>query len=255
MNITDDEILPVERLNAGPGVVAATTWRGDSINAADNYSGFSLCHYTGDAPDHYESCRRRLARWCGVSQEFIIVPRQTHSTDVTVISDPSAVVENTDAVITALPGIVIGINTADCVPVLLNDSAKRIIGAVHAGWRGAIGGIVGEAVKAMISLGSDPGDIYATMGPCIGVECFEVGEEVAMLFPQECVTRTSGQRPHIDLAKYITGQLVTAGVPAAHISQPPACTRCNPEHYFSARAHGIASGRNFTFIMLTLMQR
>ena len=136
------------------------------------------------------------------------------------------------------------------MPVVFNDPVAGVIGVAHAGWRGALGGITDAAIEAMVAAGATPHDIRAAMGPCICVSCFEVGEEVASLFPEEVVVR-DGVKPHVDLPRYVRNRLLASGLTDANIAMPRACTKCQPHRYFSARNLGIASGRVFTFITKT----
>lgn len=236
-------------------ILAGSTRRGIDLDAGDPYAGFSLCHYTGDSPARVEAARNSLAQWADVHPENIIVPRQTHGIRVAVIDrlpvDPEAI-DDTDAVVTMLPRVIVGVNTADCVPVVLADTSAGIIAAAHAGWRGAVAGIIGNTVDTMTGLGATAANIRAVMGPCIGVECFEVGEEVAARFPEGFVNRAIGPKPHVDLPAFVAGELAKKGILPQNITLPSACTRCNPSRYFSARAEGIKSGRIFTFIMMKL---
>ena len=239
-------------LRAGASAAWFTS-RGE-CTPADPYSGFNLCHYTGDSPAHIDECRRELARIFGIAPSRVVVPRQTHSTNVAVITEPDfdpAEIENTDALVTSLPDIIIGVNTADCVPVALIDPRAGINGIAHAGWRGAVGGIVRATVEAMVSLGSDPADITAAMGPSICAECFEVGSEVAARFSDDCVIVTPGEKPHVSLHKHILNELIKCGLHADSIARFDAslCTRCHPDCYWSARRMGINSGRIFTFVV------
>lgn len=250
--------VPLEVLHESFKAFAATTWRGPGIVASEPYSGFSLCHYNGDAPEHWQRCRRMLERFCGVPSERLIVPRQTHGASVLSLSrtdfgnEEIAVapenLEGVDAVVTDIRNLVIGVNTADCLPLILLDEEAGVAAAVHAGWRGAVAGIAVNALQAMERLGAVPSRIKAMMAPCIIVDEFEVGEEVAARFPQECVARNYGGKPHVDLPLAVAMQLSDCGV--TDIKFPPAGTLSNSTRYFSARAAGIASGRNFTFITL-----
>ncbi len=244
-------MIPIEPVQLA-GARAGNTWRGAGADFSDPYSGFSVCHYVGDSPAHVAECRRELAAFLGVRPEALIVPRQTHGCRIAVVDRvpfPPEELESTDAVITSLPGVAVGVNTADCVPVLLSAPGAGIVAAVHAGWRGAVAGIVGRTVAKMAQLGAEPSDIRAAIRPCICVECFEVGEEVAVRFPEEFVVRRESVRPHVDLPSYVASQLAEAGIKPGNISMPQGCTRCNPRRYFSARAIGSASGRIFSFVM------
>lgn len=236
------------------GIRAFYTVRGDVGASPGPYDGFNVCHYTGDDPAHVETCRRELALWAGVCGSNIVIPHQTHSASVAVIGDgdmPPA--EGVDALVTRCPGMVIGVNTADCVPVVLADPVARVVGVAHAGWRGAVGGIVGNTVAAMMRLGAAVERLRVVFGPSICTSCFEVGEEVAARFPESAVKRrVEWIRPHVDLHGYIASELISLGVCASAVAQfdTSLCTRCHPARLFSARAAGVASGRVFTFVYL-----
>lgn len=235
------------------GVKAWYTSRGDNADPDDAYSNFNICHYTGDSEAHITSCRHALCNAVGIEPERLIVPRQTHSINcVTIDRLPvdNDMLQCVDALVTSLDNTAIGISTADCVPVLMTDPVNRIIAAAHAGWRGAIGGIANVTLSQMLAKGADISCIHVAMGPCICSRCFEVGDEVASQFPAYCVDRNhSTGKPHVDLAVYLRQTLIEAGIRADNIRLPGECTRCNPSRLFSARAHGIDSGRIFTFIM------
>lgn len=232
------------------------TSRGDTGDAADPFSAFSLCHYTGDTPQHVAHCREMLADTLKIADGRIIVPRQTHSTRVVTIDAlpvSDAAIEGADGVVTTLRNVAVGISTADCVPVIAVDAVAGVAGAFHAGWRGAVGGIVAAGIEAMTAAGALAGRIEAYIGPSICCSCFEVGEEVAAFFPEKFVVRKKEwPKPHVYLPAYVESCLIEAGVAAGNIRSftGDLCTRCHPDKYFSARAAGIASGRNFTFAIL-----
>ncbi len=241
-----------ELLRAGRSTAFCTT-RG-VCDPQSPYSGFSLCHYTGDSPLHTAECRDSLCRHFGIANGNIIVPRQTHSSNVAVITSlpvAAADIEGVDAIVTNLPDMIIGVNTADCVPVVLIDPVAGINGVAHAGWRGAVGGVVEATVAAMVRLGSNPADIRAAMGPSICVGCFEVGPEVAQNFAPDCVSHSYGAKPHVSLHKHISKTLLNCGLRDFNISEfdNALCTRCHPSTYWSARKFGINSGRLYTFIV------
>ncbi len=239
----------IETLYHSPHVYAGNTWRGAETDVNDTYSGFSICHYVGDSEQHIAECRSSLRYCLGIDENHLIVPRQTHSINIVVIDripfEP-AELNGVDAVITGLKGVAVGVNTADCVPVILIDENASLIAAVHAGWRGAVADIVPATVERMKALSAK--NIKAYIGPCICEKCFEVGDEVAERFPEFVIKRNYGVKPHIDLQGFVMNQIENAGVEYPQKSIP--CTRCNPEHYFSARAQGINSGRNFSFAIL-----
>lgn len=213
----------------------------------DNYSKLNLCHYVGDDPEHVAWSRIQLLKELDENLSGIIVPRQTHSTNVKVVTTIEDDLEGVDGVITKEKGLIIGVSTADCVPLLMADKAEGVIAAVHAGWRGAVGGIVQNAINVMKKLNVKPERIKCWMGPCICEKCFEVGEEVASQFPEVVINRTY-EKPHVDLALYIEMILIELGVKKTNIEKPKVCTHCNPSEYFSARTHSIKSGRIYSGI-------
>lgn len=233
------------------------TSRGEGFNPADPYGGFNICHYTGGNEADTARCLSELCNATGLDREQIIIPTQTHSCRVVTVDRipfPDCELNGCDALVTRMKDVAIGVNTADCLPVVMLDPVSGTAGVAHAGWRGAVAGIAGATVEAMRRLGSDPADIVYAIGPSICPECFEVGEEVACRFPDPVVSYPDGHggKPHVDLQSYIKLQLARAGVPPTN-GQPwteMMCTRHHPERYFSARAAGTASGRGFTFAII-----
>ena len=216
---------------------------------AGPYDGFSACDYTGDSPEHYEECRRRLSEEFGVAMERIILPRQVHSSKVAVPEEGDSI-DGVDAIVTRQRGVIIGVNTADCVPVVMVDEAAGVWAVAHAGWRGAVGGVVENALSVMVRLGASPANVEVAFGPSICPNCFEVGPEVAEQFPPSAVVRKSEwPRPHVDLQGYISDLLRGLGVEKIHPFADAICTRCHPSVFFSARREGIKSGRNLTFLV------
>lgn len=146
-----------------------------------------------------------------------------------------------DAAVTDRPFVLVGVRTADCVPILLVDPVRRSVAAVHAGWRGAVAGIVQQAISVLrAEYGSRPRDIECAVGACIGACCFEVGEEVAAQFPENVVDR-SRRKPHVDLLAHLQGQLRSAGV--GFVTAVGECTQCNPDRYDSHRGQCGSAGR------------
>ena len=165
---------------------------------------------------------------------------------------------------TSLPGVCIGVSTADCIPVLLYDQAKHVSCAIHAGWRGTVKRIVEKAVSEMTSVyGSRPEDILAQIGPGIHLESFEVGDEVYDAFEKEGFQMetisqkypandgSAQEKWHIDLPECNRLQLLVSGIPESQISVSAIDTFQQHDTFFSARRLGINSGRIFTGILMT----
>lgn len=196
----------------------------------------------------------------------VVQPHQTHSTNVALVDRPGLTredLEGVDALVTDLPGVPIGVRTADCIPVLLYDPVHRAVGAVHSGWRGTVNMIVKKTVFEMCRIfGSSPEDIRAAIGPGIGYDSFQVGEEVALAFkesgfPIEHVWSFRGMRTegtmegghHIDLKECVRFSLEECGVKSRNISIPDIDTYTDVR-FFSARREGISCGRNINVIEL-----
>jgi polyphenol oxidase len=159
--------------------------------------------------------------------------RQVHAAGVVAVTAPGEQGDG-DASITAVPGVWLEIRTADCVPLLLADPVRRIVAAVHAGWRGTAAAISRTTVETLqYEWGSNPIDIHVAIGPCIAACCFEVGEDVAAHFPGHVDKSTT--RPHVDLVSANRQQLVAAGIPAANIEDLNLCTVCDPARFHSFR--------------------
>lgn len=247
------------------GIIATQTQRGE-VDKNNPYSQWNLCDYTGDDALKVLDARLQFCQHLGIDLDHLVMPRQTHSTNVKIldqdfldasIEDQDLELEGVDALVTALPGLCIGINTADCVPIALADPTNGIIAIAHAGWRGTVGHIAQNTVKAMILLGAKASNIVATMGVSICQECFEVGDEVVREFEQASFdmslimkrNATTG-KAHINLQEANRQVLMKAGVNPDNITLPEHCSRCEHDRYFSARRLGIHSGRTFTGIIM-----
>ena len=160
-----------------------------------------------------------------------------------------------DGMVTNVPGIVLAIFTADCVPVLMVDMEARVAGALHAGWRGTLAGIASKGVRAMVVLGANSDRICVALGPSIGSCCFEVDTELAERFIANIPAATACchlGRPgkmHLDLRGILRSQLNQAGVAEGSVINVGPCTRCRCEQFFSRRAAGGApTGLQMSFI-------
>jgi len=174
---------------------------------------------SGDDPARVAENRARAAAALGGEVAALATCYQIHSAVAVVAEAPFAERPWADAVVTRTPGLICGALAADCAPVLLADPEARIVAAVHAGWRGAVAGVVGSAVDAMISLGADRARISAAVGPCIGPASYEVGLEFLEAFaaadPANARFFAPGAQPAkrlFDLPAYVLSRLAAAGV-------------------------------------------
>lgn len=183
-----------------------------------------------------------LADEIGTEAGQIAYAKQVHGSDILEVNRGGQY-EGIDGLITSRSGIALAIQVADCAAVLLADSFEKIISAVHAGWRGAAAGIVPKAINRMISNGASPDNIKAYISPCISLNNFEVGEEVARQFPEEFVDRVSFKKPHINLKGFIIQQMKDKGLLSNHIECDENCTISDSELFYSYRREGKKSGR------------
>jgi len=180
-----------------------------------------------------------LAEFLAVPAVNIYMPIQKH-TDKVMVLDEDRVPAVADAVITGVRGIFIGVQVADCVPVLLFDKKQQVAGAVHAGWRGTAASILKKTIEMMSErFFSSPQDIIMAIGPAIGGCCYEVGheviEQVVRATGEGDYYRTRGGKYCIDLASANRRQAVSSGVPPNQIWLADECTFCGPEKYYSYR--------------------
>lgn len=247
------------------GVSAFQTTRGQA-NPRNPYSEYNLCDYTGDDALRVLNARIELCSVLGIDMDHLVMPRQVHGNNIAVIdqdfmdADIDAQekrLEGVDALITTLPSVCIGVNTADCVNIALCDPSAHIIAIAHAGWRGAASRIALDVVNAMERMGAKAENILTTMGASICQDCFEVGDEVVDAFARSNhdIHRIMQRNPatgkaHIHLQQACSLTLQEAGVPLSHIIWDGDCSRCKSNTFFSARRLGINSGRTFTGIIL-----
>ena len=225
------------------GLVAGFCGRGGGVSTGA-FASMNLSDSIGDDPECVAENWRRMR--AALAPDLVCARLvQVHASEVTEVSRANAHERpRADGMVTRESGIILGIFTADCVPVLLAAPRERVAGALHAGWRGAIGGIAGAGVAAMKSLGAPPPSIRAALGPSIGQCCFEVDRELADRFASEIPGaeryRREGRpgKAYLDLRAIVRDQLIAAGVASAAIESIGPCTRCAADRYFSRRAAG-----------------
>lgn len=223
------------------------------------FASLNMSESTGDDANLVASNRAQAAAALGFPPEALRTARQVHSTTVVPIAAAEAWNERpaADAMVSNVPGIVLGILTADCAPILLADAEAGVVGAAHAGWKGATSGIVAATVDAMIRLGAHPGRIVASIGPTISLQNYEVGPAFAADLLVRHPAASGRLRPgptgreHFDLPGFVFDQLEAAGVGLA--SDMEICTYADPDRYFSHRRathEGATTGRQIALIGL-----
>lgn len=172
--------------------------------------------------------------------------KQIHSHRVVEArSIPPDTITEGDALVSSDPGTVLCVRTADCVPILLAHPRSHAVAAIHAGWRGTLADVAGEAILSMRRLfDTVPAELIAAIGPGIGPCCFEVGPEVSVqfqgIFPER---RDLGLRTRLDLAEANRREILGAGVAAENIAVDPRCTYCEADYFHSWRRENAAAGR------------
>lgn len=248
------------------GLIAFSTTRRGGVSTG-TYAGFNCTPYTGDEPAHVLRNQELLLASLPERPRELVIPYQTHGTESLDIDETYleaspeqryTLLQGIDALTTRLPGCCLCVSTADCIPILLCDTAHQAVAAVHAGWRGTVKHIVGQTLQRMQRLyGTTGSDITACIGPGISLPAFEVGDEVYEAFgeagfPMEYISawKPETHKWHIDLWEANRLQLLDFGVPPAQVETCGICTYTRHEEFFSARRLGIRSGRILSGIML-----
>ena len=198
----------------------------------------------GSSDDPAAVARNRAAAMALLDREAgdLVTVRQAHTADVVVVEQrfPLSAAPVADALVTDRPGIVLGILTADCAPVLLAARDGRVVAAAHAGWKGALGGILDETIRTMNGLGASPDDLVAVVGPCIAQRSYEVGPEFPTPFLEEDPSTAAYFGPAVrhghfmfNLKNYVLHRLRRAGVQDAYAL--PADTCSEEKRFFSYR--------------------
>ena len=235
--------VPSERssaLHGIPGVRHAFFGRRGGISTGD-FASLNVSDAGGDRADHVAQNRAITADTVGFAANALATARQVHSATVLTIAEPpdDDSRPEADAMVTNVPGLALGILTADCAPVLLADAEAGVVGAFHAGWKGAIGGISEGTVAAMLALGADPARIVAAIGPTISGDNYEVGPEFAANVLERHrdagnrITMGPNGREHFDLPGFVFDRLHEAGV--GRVDDLRLCTYADPKRYFSHR--------------------
>lgn len=203
------------------------------------FSGLNCGGGSSDLSEAVAINRRRVAAAMGVAPDHLVSVHQVHSADVAVIEAPLSDRREADALVTDRRGLALAVLTADCQPILFADRRAGVIGAVHAGWRGALNGILEATLDAMERLGAARADTVAAIGPTISQRAYEVGPEFLATFVADNPDNTrffaggTGDRMLFDLTGYSLARLRAAGIGQALWTRH--CTYSDPDRFFSYR--------------------
>jgi len=272
-------VLQAAPLAKLPWLVHGFSTRPGGVSDLDGEKILNLGFAEWDTRDHVLENRQRFLRAAGVSPSdaMTLAPlKQIHSDIVRLFDSPSAEPCRGDASATDRPGLLLAVQTADCVPILLVDPRRRAVAAIHAGWRGTLRRIAEKTAGLMrLRYGSRPADILAAIGPCIGPCCYDVGTEIARDFDSQFASAAeffdelrTGEEPNplqwlnqmppghqpppknvfLDLRKANQSQLLDAGLRPKNIFTSTLCTACHPAFLFSYRKQGPRSGRLMSIV-------
>jgi polyphenol oxidase len=234
-------MLQASSLQSLPGIRHAFFTRQGGVSSGI-YESLNGGVGSRDAPAHVAENRALMAKAVGVRPENFLSAYQIHSPDVVTVEQPWTpdARPRADALVTRVPGIAVGVSTADCGPILFADATARVVGVAHAGWRGAFMGVIEATIAAMEKIGADRANIAAAAGPMIRQANYEVGPEFVERFRADSAANARFFTPSpkdghamFDLAGYIKARLSTAGV--RQIEDIGRCTYADAETFYSYR--------------------
>jgi hypothetical protein len=243
-------------------VAAFTVRRRNGLKAP--FGNLNTGLHTGDDPINVLENRKLIFGELGLDPNSLTAAKQVHGENIACVTPHQRgmgalcydnAIPATDALVTDVPDLPLGIFTADCVPVFLYDPVKTAVGVVHAGWRSTVREITSKTVQKMTrEFGSNAQDMWAAIGPSIGPCCYEVGEDVLSAFgasfhyASTLFQKTAMGKWHLNLWLANSFQLRDCGLEEAKIIRLGICSACNCHEYFSARKHGSRTGRTLSLI-------
>lgn len=234
--------LPSQRILSG------FTTRQGGVSSAP-FDSLNLSLSTTDDPRAVRENYILLYRHLGIDGTNTALMRQRHSSSVIKVSE-SGIYDSVDGMVTDIPGLLLGVRVADCVPVLLYDPDSHAAGVVHCGWRPVVSGILENTLRLMKrEWNTEPAKVIFALGPSAGSCCYEIGAEVAVRMRNSSILNRDG-RLYADLHAEIMSCLGEAGVGKANIESIRHCTICTPSLYYSHRRDRELSGRMMGYIML-----
>ncbi len=248
------QLLEFSSLRAIPKLRHAVTTREGGVSSGE-YASLNLAFHVGDEAEKVSENRRLLASELGFDIEELVGAQQVHGNRIGFVTasqagrgalDSTSALLETDALMTSAKNLPLLILVADCAPILLADPENQVLAVVHAGWRGALAQIAFHTVSQMQNeFGSAPDDIRAGIGPCLSVENFEIGPEVAAQIEQfdKGAIVSGWDKPHLDLRGLIHRDLQRAGVRSRHIETMRICPKADNARFFSHRGQNGVAGR------------
>jgi YfiH family protein len=240
------ELFQFENLSRLSGIVHAISTRAGGVSE-DRCKSLNVSYNVGDAAENVDENLQRIADSIGAPRQALFAPYQVHGRDVTVVDNDSEPRPRCDVLVTRVPEKTLMLRFADCTPVLLADAEKRVVAAVHAGWRGSAVRAAAAGVTALAeAFGSRPHDVWAGIGPAIGPCCYTVGPDVVEAF---------GDRPRLfcdgrlDLWEANRQALLEVGVRAEQIEVAGICTQCESDRFFSHRANNAQPAGRFAALI------
>lgn len=218
------------------------------IKPKSSIPGLNLGYNTEAEPAEIDQNFKSLFDEIGWNRNQLVIANQVHGSEIIHVNKPGTY-DGADGFVTDKAELSLGIRVADCAAVLAGDAINGVIGAFHAGWKGAADNIVPKGIEKMIKLGANTDHIHVYLSPCISLENFEVGEEVASQFPEQFLDRESYKKPHVDLKGFIKWQLLNTGIKIENLEISTHCTVQNSNYYSYRRERGRA-GRMLGMIKL-----
>ena len=239
--MTHNRVIRPDIFSHIPQLVAGISTRHGGVSS-QAYQSLNLGVHTDDDPLSISSNLKLFCADLGISPDSLARSYQVHGAEIWTSVSPGYE-SGYDAIITPETGVFAGVGIADCCPILLADPTREVAAAIHAGWKGTVAQIVSKTASVMISRGSNPADILAYIGPCISLENFEVGDEVAEQFEFK---ERRGARWHVDLKATNAAQLQALGISQIEISDY--CTVANNDVFYSHRKEQGITGRMLAVI-------
>lgn len=249
MNYSQIKFLRPENLN-GPRIVSWFSLKNPQLNGdLRDIPGLNVGFNSIEKQEVILQNLNVLSSEINTSLRNLALANQIHSSNVKVITE-GGIYPDTDAFVTNKAGLALAIQVADCGAVLLGDPKNKVIGIAHAGWRGAVAGIVPKTINKMIELGAKEDKIRVFVSPCIAKHNFEVGKEVADQFQDHLVDRNTYEKPHVDLKGLLHDQILSSGILKKNVVIDERCTIDHDDLFYSYRREKEKSGRMAGIIKL-----